>query len=73
MVQTTNVGTQKIDGIILEAYEMVVVAFSVTDHVDKVMFFGKTFLVANVSPDVILGIPFFILSGVDINFLKKEL
>ena len=31
VVQTTNVGAQKIDGITFETYEMVVVVFSVTD------------------------------------------
>ena len=52
---------------------MVVAAFSVTDLADKVRFFEETFLVANVSPDVVLGIFFFTLSGADVNFPKKEL
>ena len=58
VVQTTNVGAQKIDGTTFETYRMVVVVFSVTDQADKVRFFEEIFLVANVSPDVVLGILF---------------
>ena len=73
VVRTTNVGAQKIDGTTLETYGMVVVAFSVTDQADRVRFFEETFLVANVSPDVVFGMPFLTLSGADVDFLKKEL
>ena len=52
---------------------MVVTAFSMTDQADRVRFFEETFLVANVSPDVVLGMLFFTLSGTDIDFPKKEL
>ena len=73
VVQTTNVGAQKIDGKIFEIYGMVVAIFSVTDQADKVKFFEETFLVANVSPDVVLGIPFLTLSDLDVNFSKRKL
>ena len=73
VVRTTNVGAQKIDGTTLETYGMVVAAFSVTDQADRVRFFEETFLVANVSPDVVLGMPFLSLSGADVDFPKKEL
>ena len=73
MVRATNVGAQKIDCTILETYGMVVAAFSVTDQADRVRFFEKTFLVANVSPDVVLEIPFLTLSNADVNFPKREL
>ena len=73
VVQTTNIGTQKIDGTTLETYGMVIAAFSVTDQANRVRFFEETFLVANVSPDMVFGMPFLILSGVDIDFPKKEL
>ena len=73
LVRTTNVGAQKIDGTTLETYGMVVAAFSVTNQANKVRFFEEIFLVANVSPDVVLGIPFLILSGADVKFLKREL
>ena len=73
VVQITNVGAQKINNIILETYGMVLAVFSVTDQVDKVKFFKETFLVANVSPDVILEILFLTLSSTDINIPKREL
>ena len=69
----TNVGAQKIDGTTLETYGMVIAAFSITDQANKVRFFEEIFLVANVSPDMVLRMPFLTLSSVDINFPKKEL
>ena len=73
VIWTTNVGAQKIDGTTLKTYEMMVAAFSMTDQADRVRFFEKTFLVVNVSPDIVLGMPFLTLSGANVNFLKKEL
>ena len=73
VVRTTNVGAQKIDGTTLETYEMVVAAFSVTDQADRVRFFEETFLVANVSPDEVFGMPFLTLNGAHVNFSKREL
>ena len=73
VVRATNVSAQKIDGITLKTDGMVVAAFSMTDQADKVRFFEETFLVANVSPDVILGMSFITLSGADIDFPKREL
>ena len=72
-VQTTNVGAQKIDGTTLETYGMVVIAFSVTDQANRVRFFEEIFLVANVSPDVVLDMPFLTLSGANVDFPKREL
>ena len=73
VVQTTNVGAQKINGTTLETYGMVVAAFSVTDQANRVRFFKETFLVVNVSPDVVLRMPFLTLSGANVNFPKREL
>ena len=73
MVQNINIGAQKIDGTIFETYGMVVAVFSVIDQADKVRFFEVTFLVANVSPDVVFGMLFLTLSGMDVNFSKREL
>ena len=52
---------------------MVVAAFSIIDQADRIRFFEKTFLVAYISLDVVLGMPFLTLSGADIDFPKKEL
>ena len=59
----------KIDGIILDTYRMIVAAFSVIDKVNRVRFFEEIFLVANVSPEIVLGILFLTLSNADNDFL----
>ena len=59
-VRPTDVGAQKIDGIMLDTFEMVVIAFSVTNKANQVRFFEETFLVANVSPKVVFGMLFLI-------------
>ena len=68
-----DVGTQKIDGTTLDTYGIVVAAFSMTDKANRVRFFEETFLVANVSPKVVLGMPFLTLSGADVDSLGREL
>ena len=73
VVRATNVGAQKIDSTTFEIYGMVVATFSVIDQADRVRFFEKTFLVANVSPHVVLGMPFLTLSGADVDYPKREL
>ena len=73
VVQTTNVSAQKIDGTTLKTYKMMVAAFSITDQANRVRFFEKTFLVANVSPDMILEMLFLILSVANIDFPKRKL
>ena len=73
VVQNTNVGAQKIDGTTLESYGMIVIAFSMTDKADKVRFFEETFLVVNISLDMVFGIHFLTLSDADIDFLKRKL
>ena len=72
-VWSTNIGAQKIDGTIFKTYEIVVAVFSVIDWADRVRFFEKTFLMANVSPNMVFGIFFFIPNSANINFLKKKL
>ena len=72
-MQTINVATQKINSTTLETYGIVVAAFLVTDQIDRIRFFEETFVVTNISPDLVFGMSFFILSGADINFLKKNL
>ena len=73
MVQTSNVGTQKIDGNTLEIYGMIVMTLLVIDQADRIKFFEETFLVANISPDMVLERLFLTLSSADINFLKRKL
>ena len=72
-IRPTDVGVQKNDSTMLETYEMVVAAFSVEDKANQVRFFEETFLVANISLEVVLGMLFLTLSGADVDFLGREL
>ena len=72
-IRPTDVGAQKIDGTMLDTHEIVVAAFSVKDKANRVRFFEKTFLVANVSPEVVFGMLFLTLSGTDVDFSGREL
>ena len=72
-IKPTDVRAQKIDGTTLDTFRMVVVVFSVADKTNRVRFFEETFLVANVSLEVVLGMAFLTLSGADIDFLNRKL
>ena len=72
-IRSMDINAQKIDGITLDTYRMIVVAFSVVKKANQVKFFEKTFLMANVSPEIVLEMPFFNLSGADIDFSGHEL
>lgn len=52
---------------------MVIAIFSMTAQAIKIKFFKETFLIANVSLDMIPTMSFLILSNTDIDFLKREL
>ena len=52
---------------------MVVAAFLVVNKANWVRFFEKTFLVANVSPEIVLGMPFLTLSDANVDFSGQEL
>ena len=73
LIRPTDIGAQKIDSTMLDTFKMVVVAFSVTNKANQVRFFEETFLIANVSLEIVLGILFLILSGADVNFFGQEL
>ena len=72
-IRPIDVGAQKIDGITLDTYGMVVAAFSVKDKANRVRFFEETFLVANVSPEVVFGMPFLTLSSANVDFSGRKL
>ena len=72
-IQPTDVGAQKIDGTTLDTHEMVLTVFSVEDKANQIRFFEETFLVANISLEVVLGMLFLILSGADVDFSGREL
>ena len=72
-IRLIDVEVQKIDRTILDIYKIVVVAFSVVDKANQVGFFEKTFLVANISLEVVFGMFFLTLSSADIDFSDQEL
>ena len=72
-IRPTDVRVQKIDGTILDIYRIIVAAFLVTDKVNRVKFFEKIFLMANISLEVVFGKFFLILSNADVDFLDWEL
>ncbi len=69
----TNVGAQKIDGTTLETYKMIVSTFSVLDKNNRERFFEESFLLADVKPDIVLGIPFLTMSNADVDFQAQDL
>lgn len=48
-------------------------AFLVNNQGNKVRFLEKNFLIANISLKIIFGISFLTLSGIDVDFLEREL
>ena len=69
----TNVGVQKIDGITLETYGMVVFIFFVSDKDGKERFFEESFLLANVKLEIVLEMPFLTMSNADVDFQALNL
>ena len=52
---------------------MVIATFQVLDKLNCSWFFQKSFLLANISMEVVLGMLFLTFSNVDIQFAKKKL
>ncbi len=72
-IRKINVEAQKIDGTTLETYGMVVSTFSVLDKDNRERFFEKSFLLADVKPDIVHRIPFLTMSNGDVNFQSRDL
>lgn len=56
--QKTSIGPQKIDGSLLEIYDMVSAQFLLQDSLKKIRFFEETILLANSSMEMVLEILF---------------
>ncbi len=67
-IRKTKVGAQKIDSATLETCEIVVSTFSASNKDGRVRFFEESFLLTNVKPDIVLGMPFLTMSNTDVNF-----
>ncbi len=72
-IRKTNVGAQKIDDTTLETYGIVVSTFSVSDKDGKERFFEESFLLADDSPDIVLGMPFLTIRNTDVDFQARDL
>lgn len=72
LINPTNVEAQKINGIILNTYGIIVAAFSMINKVYQIRNFKKIFLVANVSLKIVFRIFFLTLSNAYIDFLDWE-
>lgn len=72
-VWPTNVGAQNIDNSTLEMYKIVLANFQVDDKYIRLQFFQETFLVTNISINVILRILFLTLSNTNIAFADWNL
>ena len=72
-IRPTDIGAEKINSTMLDTYGMVVITFLVTDKANQVRFFEKTFLLVNISPEIVFGMPFLTLSGADVDFFGREL
>ena len=72
-IKSTDKKVQKIDDTMLNTYEIVTAVFLITDKANRVRFFEKTFLVANVSPNEVFEMLFLTLNNADIDFIDQTL
>ena len=72
-VYCINIVAQKIDGSTLKIFRMVLASFQVEDKLGRAWFFQETFLLADISAEVVLNMPFLTFSNADIQFVEKEL
>ena len=66
----TNVGIQKIDGSPLMTHGMAPASFSFQDSQEKVWFFEETFLLADISMKIVIGMSFLAFSNADVEFTE---
>ena len=72
-VRKIDIGAQKIYGSSLKTFGMVITDFQVENKLDKIRFFQESFLLAEISMEVVLGMPFLIFNNANIQFTEKEL
>ena len=72
-VRFIDIRAQKIDGSTLKTFGMVLASFQVKNTLGRARFFQETFLLADLSIEVVLRMPFLTLSNADIKFAQKEL
>ena len=57
-IRKTNVRAQKIDGMTLEIYGMIISTFSMLDKDGRERFFEESFLLADIKPEIVFGMLF---------------
>ena len=55
---STNVEAQKIDGLSFRTFGILIASFQVNDRLGRARFFEESFLLANISMKMVLGMPF---------------
>ena len=65
--QKTDVRVPKIDSIILKTYKMVISIIYILNKNNRERFFEEIFLLADIKPDVIFGMPLLIMSNANMN------
>ena len=70
-VYPTDIGAQKIDGSIFETFRMIMANFQIENKLGKAWFFQETFLLADISAEVVLSMPYLTLSNADVQFVEK--
>ena len=73
IIQSINIIAQKIDGTTFKIYKMIVAVFLIINQVNRVKFFEETFLIANISLDIVCEMLFLTLSSANVDFSKKKL
>lgn len=69
--QTSSIGAQKIDGLVIKIYEMVTTEFSIYNKLSRTRFFDKTFLLANTNMKIV-DMPFLSHSNPNLQFYARE-
>lgn len=71
-VHQIDIGAQKLNSSIFKTFEMILASFQVEDKLGKACFFQKTFLLTDISIEMVLKMLFITFSNVDIQFAKKK-
>lgn len=70
LIYKTKVSTQKINGFRLVTFDMVIALFSMEDKKRKSRFFEESFLLADISINIALDMPFLTLTNDEIEFIS---
>ena len=65
-IYRTDIRAQKIDGLTLKIFEIVLASFQIEDKFRRIRFFQETFLLADINTEIVLGMLFLILSNANV-------